>query len=558
MALIGSSNEEKIWNYLKLKGFNDYACAGIMGNLYAESGLKPNNLQDTGNKSLGMTDDEYATAIDNGTYTKEQFMKDSQGFGLAQWTYWTRKRNLYEFAKAAEKSIADLEMQLDFFYKELSESYKTVWSKLKTATSVLDASNVMLLEYEIPANRSTEIQRQRASIGQGFYDKYATQTNKGVNAVSEFKMRTTKPEAGNKYYITKANGGWSNAIQGSPTDSDCDVLSNCVGYAYGRFNEIGGYGHCKYLYPTNAENFIQYAGNLEVGQTPKLGACMVWRKGATLSGSDGAGHVAIVEKVVSETEVLTSESGWNDSRVFWTRERTKGADGNWSASSGYTFLGFIYNPAVADSATPSTSTSASTQTSASTNTTQTTTTQTSSSSTDFAKGDIVQFNGTKQYSNSMATVALTTTPSKAKITNKASGTKHPYHCRAVNDNGMPIAGVYGWVDAADLSAIDSGSTTTTTTTSTTETATTNSVYTVGKTYKVQTGLAVRTGAGKTYPRKTYSQLTLNAKKNATSSGYLLSGSTVTCLEVKTVGSDIWMRIPSGWCAAYFDGKYYIK
>lgn len=161
--------------------------------------------------------------------------------------------------------------------------------------------------------------------------------------MAQFKPRLTKPEAGNKYYITKARGGYSGAIQGKPTDPDCDVLSNCVGYAYGRFNEIGGYGCCKYLRPTNAENFIQYAGGLEVGQTPKLGACMVWRKGATLSGSDGAGHVAIVEKVISETEIVTSESGWN-SKPFWTKTRKKGS-GNWGAGSGYTFLGFIYNPA---------------------------------------------------------------------------------------------------------------------------------------------------------------------------------------------------------------------
>lgn len=158
-----------------------------------------------------------------------------------------------------------------------------------------------------------------------------------------FKPRMTKPESGNKYYITKAKGGYSNAIQGKPTDPYCDVLSNCVGYAYGRFNEIGGYGCCKYLTPTNAENFIKYAKGLEVGNTPKIGACMVWRKGATLSGSDGAGHVAIVEKVVSDTEVVTSESGWN-SKAFWTQTRKKGS-GNWGAGSGYTFLGFIYNPA---------------------------------------------------------------------------------------------------------------------------------------------------------------------------------------------------------------------
>ena len=159
--------------------------------------------------------------------------------------------------------------------------------------------------------------------------------------------RLLKPEKGNPYYNTKANGGFSTAIKGKPTDPDCNVLANCVGYAYGRFNEIGGYGSCKYLAPVNAENFIQYAKGLEVGQEPKLGACMVWRKGNTLNGSDGAGHVAIVEKINSDGSIVTSESGYNSSKPFWTQIRKKGS-GNWGASSSYTFLGFIYNPAVSD------------------------------------------------------------------------------------------------------------------------------------------------------------------------------------------------------------------
>ena len=80
-----------------------------------------------------------------------------------------------------------------------------------------------------------------------------------------FKMRTSKPGAGNKYYIRKASGGYSNAIKGRPTDKECDVLSNCVGYAYGRFNEIGEYGYCKYLAPVNAENFMDYRGSCQIG-----------------------------------------------------------------------------------------------------------------------------------------------------------------------------------------------------------------------------------------------------------------------------------------------------
>ena len=178
-----------------------------------------------------------------------------------------------------------------------------------------------------------------------------------------FKQRTTKPEAGNKYYIRKASGGWSPCIKGSPADSECDVLSNCVGYAIGRFNEIGGWGSCKYLTSVNAENFIQYKGSsLEVGQVPKLGACMVWQKGATLDGADGAGHVAIVEKVVSSTEVLTSESAYGGV-AFRNVTRKKGSDGKWGMGAGYKFLGFIYNPApCCQSANTSTSGSKATKT----------------------------------------------------------------------------------------------------------------------------------------------------------------------------------------------------
>ena len=163
--------------------------------------------------------------------------------------------------------------------------------------------------------------------------------------MAKFIPRLTRPEAGNPYYNTKAKGGYSDAIEGNQTDAGCNVLRNCVGYAYGRFNEIVGAGCMKYLRPTNAENFLQNAGNLETGLEPRVGAVMVWRKGATLSGSDGAGHVAVVEQVLSSTKVVTSESGWSAKSAFWTQTRSKGS-GNWGQGTGYTFLGFIYNPVV--------------------------------------------------------------------------------------------------------------------------------------------------------------------------------------------------------------------
>ena len=172
-----------------------------------------------------------------------------------------------------------------------------------------------------------------------------------------FQIRSSKPSAGNKFYITKSRGGYSSCIEGYPTDKDCNVLANCVGYACGRFNEI--IGSMKYPYLNcNAENFIERAikkYGLEIGQKPKAGAIMVWQKGSTLSGNDGAGHVAIVEKVIDANTVYTSESSYGGS-AFWNSTR-KNTNGRWGIGSGYTFRGFIYNPSVKEEVTPTPSSS---------------------------------------------------------------------------------------------------------------------------------------------------------------------------------------------------------
>lgn len=159
-----------------------------------------------------------------------------------------------------------------------------------------------------------------------------------------FKPRLTRPESGNKYYIRKVSGGYSPAIKGSPTDKDCDVLHNCVGYAWGRFHEIAGVTTSLFD-PVNAENLFANAQShgLKTGTVPKLGALIVWQKGATLSGSDGAGHVAVVEQINADGSIVTSESGYNAAKPFWTTHRTN-ADGNWNGGTGYKFLGFVYQP----------------------------------------------------------------------------------------------------------------------------------------------------------------------------------------------------------------------
>ncbi len=160
------------------------------------------------------------------------------------------------------------------------------------------------------------------------------------------QIRTSKP-VNNKFYITKSKGGYSACIQGKPTDASCNVLANCVGYACGRFNEI--IGSMKYPYLNcNAENFIERAKKcgLTVVSYPTLGGIMVWQKGSTLSGSDGAGHVAVVEKIIDSNTIYTSESGYGGS-AFWNSTR-KNTNGRWGLGSSYTFRGCIVNPAIGD------------------------------------------------------------------------------------------------------------------------------------------------------------------------------------------------------------------
>ena len=167
-------NEQMIHDYFQKKGLNEYGIAGLLGNLFAESGLNPQNLQNTYEKSPGFTDAGYTAAVDNGSYSN--FVRDSVGYGLAQWTYWSRKQALLNFAKASGKSIGDLIMQLDFLWKELSESYPGVLAVLRAATSVLEASNAVLLNFEKPASQSKDVQKKRAEYGQRYYDQFASQT----------------------------------------------------------------------------------------------------------------------------------------------------------------------------------------------------------------------------------------------------------------------------------------------------------------------------------------------------------------------------------------------
>lgn len=166
---------------------NSYGVCGLMGNLYAESAFKSTNMQDSFQTKLGMNDEQYTKAVDDGSYTN--FVKDSVGYGLAQWTFWSRKQNLLDFAKKQNKSIGDLEMQIDFLVIEL-KGYTTVYNTIKNAKSVKQASDVVLTQYEKPSNQSDSVKKKRAEYGQKYYDEFVL--NKSEETKEETKVKYSR------------------------------------------------------------------------------------------------------------------------------------------------------------------------------------------------------------------------------------------------------------------------------------------------------------------------------------------------------------------------------
>lgn len=147
--------------------------------------------------------------------------------------------------------------------------------------------------------------------------------------ILDFKERTYAPSLSERYYNAQDN-------------EFPYYTGNCTWYAYGRAYEITGK---KPTFNGNANNFWNnrddYAGYGGIDY-PKVGAIACW--GGNL------GHVAVVEKVLANGNVVLSESSWggvwyNDYSAWGKREYTKSeilnlkdADGNALYFQGYIYL----------------------------------------------------------------------------------------------------------------------------------------------------------------------------------------------------------------------------
>lgn len=131
------------------------AC-GCAANVAHESAFRSDNVEDTYNSLLGVSDAEYVRQVDAGV---RDFLAPGQGgFGLCQWTSTDRRRALYDYLKGHGKSIADVDGQIQFMCREMRASYPYVWNILTRTDDPYKAGYEMCKRFEIPADTERQAQ----------------------------------------------------------------------------------------------------------------------------------------------------------------------------------------------------------------------------------------------------------------------------------------------------------------------------------------------------------------------------------------------------------------
>lgn len=146
--------------------------------------------------------------------------------------------------------------------------------------------------------------------------------------------RSKYPDLNNPFYFSKRFNAFAGTKYGPPS-----IYHNCTWYAYGRFAEILGK---RPALPTgNAGTWYRDCTKYKKGKTPRPGAVIVWTY-----PSGGAGHVAVVEEVRSNGDIVTSNSAYNSgndpsAHTFYMQTVKKKNGYN---NPGMRFQGFIYQP----------------------------------------------------------------------------------------------------------------------------------------------------------------------------------------------------------------------
>ena len=151
-----------IFDALVAGGLSPIGACAVMGNMDAESTMISYRLQ--GDMESGyQKSKQYTSDVDNGVIGVEQFSKDQHGYGLCQWTFPSRKKELLEFAKARGVSVGDEMMQCEFCLLELKRDFADLYQSLCIPGDMDALTDRFCEKFERPAVNNYKSRREAAN-----------------------------------------------------------------------------------------------------------------------------------------------------------------------------------------------------------------------------------------------------------------------------------------------------------------------------------------------------------------------------------------------------------
>ena len=499
---------EYIYQQLRLAGVTKAGACAVLAQIQAESAFKANNLQDTFNSRLGISDDEFVRRVDAGD--TNLFMTQDLGFGYAQWTYGTRKQKFLSFMRGKGVSIANEKAQVEFLIKEFKEDFASIWSMIRSSNDLIECSDKLLRIWENPLVKDYSNRRRMAENWYAQVDSLEANVTASSTATTGGEKKVSKVEQYTQEAINIANDNSHGSSNSSRWGPDYDCASLVITVVQNAGIPVRSRGA---TYTGNMRNVFLSCGFQDVTGSCNLssGSGMV-RGDILLNDSAHAaifvGSGKVVHARTSEGNEMTGDQSGNEIRVqsYWNypwsivlrfagdnsssnstvakdtnvpittstnlKKGSKGAKvkelqenliklgysvGTWGADGDFgddtkkAVIAF-QKDAFPDNESEWDGVVGKNTRGAIEKALEALNSKTSEKKTTKEKGDIVNFKGGKQYLSAKSEVGSTAKAGKAKITMiyPVAGAKHPYHPVRVAGGG---SNVYGWVDEENIEVI---------------------------------------------------------------------------------------------------------
>lgn len=221
--LVGADNLQKIFNYFRSKGLNEWLVGGIIGNIDAESGGDPTLIQISYQQTFGDTHTDDPMKLGTGVGV-------GRAWGLIQWDAGGRA---VEYAKQAgiTTPINELSTQLDLVWWHMNNTSPTSRQNMMkdytfTTTSTSEAEQDKVLKQAVAYYHDT----MEGSAGRNIANRFAKAKNLIRKYGTGTPAATPQPSSGAAAIGTTSN---TTNCNGSVAG---DAISTAINYAWPEYH----------------------------------------------------------------------------------------------------------------------------------------------------------------------------------------------------------------------------------------------------------------------------------------------------------------------------------